>query len=221
MERDDDLRQVARSELDELVAELRRPEGPRSQRVDHLLAVLRHVLERLVDTVEEEQNLTSFRTLSDEVEALRRSWARERTSVERSRERRRAHLKAHAAKVRALLAAAGSVEELRLALDEAAVDLTARQTAELDLRSIDLPPLLLEDLLSWVGEFVSSEGPRLIGDGGDDAISLVVDPTTRLLLRAVEAATIPPQDPEKLPRGYATAPVQDALAALAASLRCK
>jgi hypothetical protein len=218
---DDDLRQVARSELDELVAELRRPEGPRGQRVDHLHAVLCHVLERLADTVGEERNLTSFETLRDEVEALRRSWTRERTFVERSRERRRAHLKANAATVRSLLAAAGAVEALRVALDEASVDLTARQTVELDLGSVDLPPLLLEDVLSWVGEFASSEGPRLIGDGGDDAISLVVEPTMRLLHRVAEAAAIPPQDPEKLPDGYASASVQDALRGLVASLQCR
>ncbi|HEY1370379.1 MAG TPA: hypothetical protein VGF23_24835 [Gaiellaceae bacterium] len=231
MERDEvaDLRQVARSELDELVAELRRPDGPRSPRVEHLLAVLRRVLDRLeqrstsetVDTVEEEQSLTSFRVLRDDVEDLERRWLHERRSVERSRERRRAHLKEHAARVRTLAAAAEAVEALRLALDGATVDLTARRTAELDLGSIELQPLLVEDLLSWVGEFVSSEGPRLIADGGADAISLVVAPTARLLERVVEAAAVPPQDPAKLPDGYTAIAVQDAVRDLAASLRCK
>jgi hypothetical protein len=221
-----DLRHVARSELDELVAELRRPEGPRSQRVEHLLTVLRHVLDRLeqrsgpgqVNTVEEEQSLTSFRVLRDDLEALQRRWTHERQLVERSRERRRAHLKAHAATVRELAAAAGAVEALRLALEDATVDLTARRTAELDLGSLDLHPLLLEDLLTWVGEFVSSEGPRVIADGGDDAISLVVEPTTRLLQRVVAAAAVPPQDPAKLPDGYDAVAVQGALRDLAATL---
>src|SRR5262245_5903969 len=222
------LREVARSELEELVAELRRPDGPRSQRVDHLLGVLHRVLERLdqrsgpgtVNTVEEEQTLTSFHLLRDDVEALQRRLTRHRPVVHRSRARRLAHLKTQAATVRALAAAAGAVESLRHALDEASVDLTARRTAELELGSIGLEPLVLEDLLAWVGEFVSSEGPRAIADGGDDAISLVVEPTSRLLQRLVEAARVPPQHPSTLPAGYAGAAVQQALRELAATLAC-
>jgi hypothetical protein len=66
------------------------------------------------------------------------------------------------------------------------VDPAERQTARLAFpEHISLEPLFLEDLLSWISNFVTNEGPRLLHDAGAVAIAISIIPVLRRLLSAI------------------------------------
>jgi hypothetical protein len=67
---------------------------------------------------------------------------------------------------------AGSVAEVRGALDAVLIDAEERRTFSVDLS--EGQSILLEDLLDWVQDFATQEGPRLVKDGGRLAISEVL-----------------------------------------------
>jgi hypothetical protein len=190
---------VIETELRELVEELGRLGGPRVQRIDQLWRVLLgdgsdelvdpdHVegqLGRLrqelgltqvgsadrVNNVDEEQQLTSFRIITDDLVSLRASWDRDvaffgGTNTSAFLGIRLVQLE------RRLTVVAGSVGEVRGALDAVLIDAEERRTFSVDLSGEQ--SILLEDLLDWVEDFATQEGPRLVKDGGRLAISQVL-----------------------------------------------
>lgn len=211
----DAARAIVRSELLELVRELGLEGGPRVQRVDELLALLlgpesastvpeqvqgqlgelreRFGLKREnVNTVEEEQNLTNFLILADNITCLGTQ----------------AVLLA-----RALGSVAESVKEVYFVLDSVFLGPAERQTTQLDIPGET--PIFVSELLEWVEYFASEEGPRLIKEGGKDGVIRAFVPTLDRIRRLVNGAlAISQQDSSNPGRDFHTARVQAALEGL-------
>jgi len=76
------------------------------------------------------------------------------------------------------------------------------------------PSLFVAELLSWIDQVASTEGPQLIRDGGKMGV-LSFRPTIKRLADLSAGALIPPQTAAAMPPGYRTARVQRALQELA------
>jgi hypothetical protein len=164
-----------------------------------------------VNTVQDEQNLSNFRILSDYVTSLAQSWINNlqffglntttpffgTQLVLLSRQ---------------LGVVAESVDEVRFTLDSVFIGPAERQTLELRFDSSVTPePLFAEDLFNWVQNFATEEGPRLIQDGGKYGVQFSFLPIAQKLQRLVQGAQDPNQLNRDLPPGFHTFRVQRAL----------
>lgn len=231
-------RAIIRTELTELVNELGVEGGPRVSRVDSLFELLRGPadtpadpelvrgqlrqmrrtfgLERdRVNTIEEEQNLTDFITLVDYINSLWQSWDAQRRFFDRSGTVQPFLGTQLVLVSRALAVVVESVQEVYFSLDSVFLGSAERQT--IALTTPGNPSIFVGELLAWVERFASEEGPRLIQDGGKAGVRALF-PTIDRLITLVQAAHIPPQDPNPLPAGYRTARVQRSVAELATYL---
>jgi hypothetical protein len=182
--------------MTELVTELGQFGGPRVPRVDLLFelligtqpftdpsaagGVLGSLRDRLgvdrgtVNTVEEEQELTNYRVLVDQVQGLRTAWEGSRSTFDR---RSRGDVPGRLLPTR-LGAITDSVGRLRSALDAAGLPRARRDQVLIDLP--DETSISLAELLDWVDSFASDEGPRLIQEGGRDGIRAIASIAARL-----------------------------------------
>jgi hypothetical protein len=108
---------------------------------------------------------------------------------------------------------AESVDEVRFTLDSVFIGPAERQTIELNSTLVPPflpPPIFLEDLLSWIQDFATEEGPRLIQDGGKFAVQNTFYPVAGNLLEMVSALLKNVTDPfaTGLPPGAYTKRVQ-------------
>jgi hypothetical protein len=157
----------------------------------------------LVNTLDDEQDTTNFRVLSDYLTSLAQSWISNlpffglltptpffgTQLVLISRQ---------------LSVAAEMVDELRFALDSVFIGPAERQTLEIQFSSTDPTtgqpdqPLFLEDLLLWIQTLVTDEGPATIQSGGKFGVyqvMQVVEQLQRLIggsVSPLNAAAIPP-----------------------------
>jgi hypothetical protein len=232
------LRAIVRSGLTELVNELGIEGGPRVLRADSLFRQLlgpqlevsgetsdldpeKSQLGQFADvfglrreqinTIDEEQNLTNFLILVDYVSGLRQSWIAQRGFFTRSHD---AHpfLGTQLVLVqRSLAVVAESVQEVYMAMDSVFLGREERQVVELRYHDEhQKSALFVAELLSWIEQVASSEGPQLIRDGGKKGV-FSFRSTIHQLSQLAHGALIPQQDPEHLPEGYRTARVQRAL----------
>ncbi len=237
-ENNDATRAIVRSGLTELVNELGIEGGPRVPRVDSLFRQLlgnapssnpeqvqgqlgqlaaRFGLRRdQVNTIEEEQNLTNFLIVVEYMLSLFQSWTNQRDVFSRTggTEPFLGTQLVHVS--RSLAVVSESVQEVYAALDSVFIGPAERQVLELNYPAPQ-PSLFLAELLSWVDEAASEEGPRLIREGGKAGVVAFTD-TLLQLVQLVRGALIPPQLPNQLPAGYRTARVQRALQELASHL---
>jgi len=165
-----------------------------------------------INTIDEEQNLTNFLILVDYVRGLKQSWITQRGFFTRG---------AHANPFlgtqlvlvqRALAVVAESVQEVYVAMDSVFLGVEERQVVELHYRDGEhqRSSLFVAELLSWIDQVASSEGPQLIRDGGRKGVRSF-GPTIQQLAQLAQGALLPQQDPKHLPAGYRTARVQRAL----------
>lgn len=228
------IRAIVRSGFTELVGELSLEGGPRVPRVDALFESLlgtnatvdpervdgqlgelagRFGLERIrVNTIEEEQNLTNFLIAVDYIIALRQSWDVQRPFFTRGSGAQPYFGTQLVLVSRALAVVSESVQEACLAMDSVFLGPAERQVVELTFPN--QPPLFVAELLSWVDDAATDEGPRLIQEGGKQGV-VAFQPTLTRLAQLVRGALVPPQNPNNLPAGYSTARVQRALQELA------
>ena len=227
---------VIATEFRELVVELGRLGGPRVSRVDQLWEVLlgesplvtdpdlvdgelgrlRSVLglegnapPGRVNVAGEEQQLTNFRIITDDLASLRTNWERDKGSFDQAGAS--AFLGIQLVQLeRRLAVVAGSVGELRAALDAVLIDADERRTRS--IRVSDTESILLEDLLEWTEDFATQEGPRLVKDGGRLAITGALESGARRLRRLVEGAIVYGGPGDGL--GLGALSVQEALRAL-------
>jgi hypothetical protein len=157
-----------------------------------------------VNSVEDEQDLSNYRIISDYVTSLAQSWLNNidflvldtKTPFFGTR---------LVLLSRQLSVVAESIDEVRFTLDSVFIGPAERQTIELDSTLVPpfpLPPIFLEDLLSWIQNFATEEGPRLIQDGGKFGVQNTFFPVADKLLKmvsellkivtAVPAAGLPP-----------------------------
>lgn len=224
-------RAIATSSLTELVNELGQEGGPRISRVDQLFELLlgrkddpnnsekiagqlglikgRFGLSRgFVKTITEEETLTNFLILVDGVRGLHFTWKTQRTFFDRKGND--VFLGTQAVLLsRALGVISERVRAVNYALDSVFIGAAERQVTPLQLP--DDSTIFIGELLSWIDEFATDEGPRLIRDGGKDGVVGAFVPTVNKLYRLTrEAATASAQGTSGLP-GFHTPRVRRAL----------
>jgi hypothetical protein len=188
----------------------------------------------LINTVEEEQNVTNYRLIVDYITSLYQSWLNTQQFfglqtltpffgtqlVLLSRQMSVVH---------------DAVDEVRFTMDSVFITPSERQTLEIDfpssitlparpgrpanttLNTINSQPLFAEDLLSWVQRFAAEEGPGLVQNGGKYGVGNTVLPIV-ITLRNLAFGAIHPTNLADLPRGYRTPRVHRALRDLATQL---
>ncbi|SNS96139.1 hypothetical protein SAMN04488107_4446 [Geodermatophilus saharensis] len=232
------LKSVIETEFRELVDELGKLGGPRVPRVDHLWRVLLgpedasvtdpdDVLGRLgdlrdrlglgqsgsderVNNADEEQQLTSFRIIVDDLVSLRTSWERDKRFFGGGEGNPFLGIQLVQLE-RQLSVVAGSVDELRAALDSVLIDADERRTFRIPICG---GSILLEDLLDWIVDFATQEGPRLVKDGGKLAISGALLPAATELCDLVAQAVDDEEDQPGSDLGIHSVRVQEALKSL-------
>jgi hypothetical protein len=158
-----------------------------------------------VNTVDDEEDLSNYRILSDYVTSLAQSWINNLPFIGLD-----------VAKPfygtqlillsRQLQVVAESVDEVRFTLDSVFIGPAERQTMELSFMGGAYPSIFLEDLLSWIQGFASDEGPTLIQDGGKFAVRNTFLPVIQNLQGLVQATLT--TTATSLPSGFYTARVQ-------------
>jgi IPT/TIG domain len=234
-------RSIVRSELASVVAELGAEGGPRVQRVDQLFQQLLGVGQHPVDaaevrgdlgvlrdrfdlrserinTIAEEENFTNFLILVDYVNTLEKSWRAHRTFFDRRG--KDVFLGTQLVLIsRQLAAVAEQVQETTWAMDSVMLGPAERETTALYLEGQRKPYLTVAELLRWVDNFSTEEGPRLIQDSGKEGVRSF-HATADLLAKLVTAAHGISTGPVgSITRAFQTVRVQRALAELARFLK--
>ena len=142
-----------------------------------------------VNSVEDEQNLSNYRIISDYVTSLAQSWLNNLAylTLDTTTPFFGTQLVLLS---RQLSVVAESVDEVRFTLDSVFVGPAERQTVELNSKLVppfNMPPIFLEDLLSWISNFATEEGPRLIQDGGKFGVQNTFYPVAGNLLQMANA----------------------------------
>jgi hypothetical protein len=168
--------------------------------------------EDLVNTVQDEQDVTNFRILSDYVTSLAQSWINNLDFFGLGTTKPFFGTQLVLLS-RQLSVVSESVDEVRFALDSVFIGPAERQTLQLDFGHND-EPLFAEDLFNWVQSFATEEGPRLIQDGGKYAVQFSFLPVARQLQGLVKTA----HDRNPRDHGFQTFRVQRALQQLGQEL---
>jgi hypothetical protein len=173
-----------------------------------------------VNTVEDEQDVTNFRIVSDYVTSLAQSWLNNLQFF--GLQTQTPFFGTQLVLLsRQLSVIAESVNEVRFTLDSVFIGPAERQTLQINFGSpapSGTPSMFLEDLLTWVETFASQEGPRLIEEGGKSGVGQSFKPIGEQLQTLVAGAENP-ANINSLPRGYRTKRVQRSLEELADQLQ--
>lgn len=137
-----------------------------------------------VNTIEQEQNLTNYLVLRDYVLSLYTGWQSFRGSflggVNNYLGTQLILLQ------RTLSVVAESVVEITFAMDSVFLGPAERQTVRIDFPiGVAAGPMYVDDLLTWVQNFASAEGTRIVEEGGKLGVRSIV-PTLQLLQRLVQ-----------------------------------
>jgi hypothetical protein len=238
------MRAIVGSGLNELVNEFGIEGGPRVLRVDDLfrqltgfgnattfnpnpekvkgqfdqLATVFGLRRKQVNTIDEEQDLTNFLIIVDYTLGLQQSWLTQRPFFTRG-SGSEPFLGTQLVLVeRSLSVVTESVQEVYMAMDSVFVGKEERQVVELTFPPFTGDPgpssLFVSELLGWIDQVASNEGPQLLKDGGKQGV-ISFQPTVQRLAFLAKNALLPLQTAPNLPKGYRTARVQNALAELA------
>jgi SdrD B-like domain len=157
-----------------------------------------------VITVEEEQNLTNFFVVRDYVEGLFTTWTtfkRQFTSTDTNPKALGTQLVLLS---RALSVVAESVDETNAVMDSVFLGPNERQTViitfprqvQIERRLVPIlsdtpgepPPMVVDELMSWIGRFAKDEAPQLIQEGGKRGVEAILPITERLERLVIGAA---------------------------------
>jgi hypothetical protein len=190
------------------------------------LGTLRNILgcavdDDFVNSVEDEQNVTNFRILSDYMTSLAQSWVNNLAFfMTPPPDGTQPFFGTQLVLLsRQLSVIAESVNEVRFAMDSVFIGPAERQTLGvlLGLQGSQPFAMYVEDLLSWVQTFAAEEGPSLVQDGGKYAVGDSFARQARNLSRLVSAAA-QPLNVDAVPDAYFTGRVQVAWQELATQL---
>jgi len=176
------------------------------------------------NSVDDEENITNFRVISDYATSLLQSWLSNgryfKLAVKDRKNNPDAFLGTQLVLIsRQLNVIAESVNEVRFVLDSVFIGPNERQTLLLEFNpSTDLPSMYLEDVLIEIDNSVSDELPRLLKGGGRIAVSNNLAPLVETLIELVSGARNP-QNTGDLPKGFNTARVKHALSDLLDQLK--
>jgi hypothetical protein len=172
-----------------------------------------------INTVDDEQNVTNFRIISDYITSLAQSWLNNLRFF--GLQSQTPFFGTQLVLLsRQLSVISESVNEVRFTLDSVFIGAAERQTLQINFTG-EQPAMFLEDLLSWIDSFASEEGPRLIEQGGKFAVGQSFVPIANQLLELINARRKPVsgQQVQGMPPGYSTNRVQFAFDDLANSLK--
>jgi hypothetical protein len=161
------------------------------------------------NSVEDEQDITNFRVISDYMTSLMQSWIANRDFF-RLAPNNPAFFGTQLVLIsRQFSVIAETVNEVRFTLDSVFIGPAERQTLLLEF--VDgTDPMFLEDVLEEVEKFATDEGPRLLRDGGKISVTNNVLPVVQSLQNLVEQAH-QPSNIDQLPDGFKTARVRNSL----------
>jgi hypothetical protein len=165
----------------------------------------------LVNTVEDEQDVSNFRIVSDYVTSLAQSWLNNLQFFVLNPQVSGVQPFFGTLLVllsRQLSVIAEKVNEVRFTLDSVFIGPSERQTLRIDFPNNQFPSMFLEDLLSWIENFATQEGPQLIQEGGKYAVGASFGTIAGTLLGMVQGAE---NSPSVLPDGFFTPRVQRSL----------
>jgi hypothetical protein len=250
------LREMARSQMTEIVKELGAAGGPSVLRVNTYFQILlgqninfqtpplgfqvqfdpdqlssQSTLGSIRDTygiffegnpfsnsIEDEQDITNFRVISDYMTSLMQSWISNRQFFVVGPSTQQAFFGTQLVLIsRQFSVISDTVNEVRFVLDSVFIGESDRQTLLLTF-SDNSPSMFLEDILQEVTYAVSEEFPRLLRDGGRIAVTNNILPVVATLQNLVEQAH-DPTNIDQLPDGYKTVRVRNALDDLADQLQ--
>jgi hypothetical protein len=235
------MRSIVRDELTQLVGEFGQVAGPRVQRVDSIfklligpkahyhnpVAVQGHLGQlgerlgmkrRFVNSIEDEQDLTNFLILVDYTNSLFQTWVAQRDFFSRGKHGQPFLGTQLVLISQALASIADQVQDAYDALDSVYIGAAERQTTLLNFFG-EFAPITLAELLGWVLDFSSNEGPQLLQESGKDGVVAFRSTINRLqylLFLTLQLARSGGNNPA---RGFHTYRVQVALADVCQSLR--
>jgi len=239
------LREMARSQMTEIVREFGAVGLPSILRIDTYFKILlgqdpRHIkagstsvqfdpdeikgtLGQLRDTygiffrgnrfnnsIEDEQDITNFRVISDYMTSLMQSWIANREFFFLAPDKEAFFGTQLVLISRQLNVISETVAEARFILDSVFIGPNERRTLLLRFEDHTFPPMFLEDVLEEIESFVKDEGPRLLRDGGKISVTNNILPVVQSLRDMVTQAR-DPQDKHRLPDGFKTARVRHSL----------
>jgi len=163
------------------------------------------------NSVQDEQDITNFRVISDYMTSLCQSWIANREFF-LLKPNEPAFFGTQLVLIsRQFNVIAETVNELRFALDSVFIGPNERQTLLLEFKDKSLSPMFLEDVLDEIDSFVTEEGPRLLRDGGKISVTNNILPVVESLRLMVHEAHHPKEDKKRVPDGFKTARVRHAL----------
>jgi hypothetical protein len=162
------------------------------------------------NSVEDEQDITNFRVISDYMTSLCQSWIVNRKFFE-IESKQPAFFGTQLVLIsRQFNVIAETVNEVRFALDSVFIGPNERQTLLLKFPDgSKFPSMYLEDVLDEVDSFVTNEGPRLLRDGGKISVTNNILPVVRDLKDMIELTR--DQKDYDVPKGFRTARVRRAI----------
>jgi len=164
---------------------------------------------KLSNSVEDEQNITNFRVISDYMTSLLQSWISNRDFFRLGTSKPAFFGTQLVLISRQFNVITETVNELRFALDSVFIGPSERQTLLLEFGD-GSAPMFLEDVLEEVESFATEEGPRLLRDGGRISVTNNILPVVQSLQNLVEQAHTP-TNLDQLPDGFKTARVRNAI----------
>ena len=246
------LREMARSQMNEIVKELGAVGGPSVLRVNTYFGILlgtpqpisfqppltvpvvdpdqiQGTLGTLRDTygiyfqknlrnnpfsnsIEDEQDITNFRVISDYMTSLLQSWISNGQFFILGVPSQPAFFETQLVLIsRQFSVIAETVNEVRFALDSVFIGPSERQTLLLQFRNPGkFPAIFLEELLQQIGDFFNVEATGLLQYGGRISVTNNILPVVSSFLGMVTEAKRP-ANLRSLPDGYRTVRVQRAL----------
>ena len=171
------------------------------------------------NSIEDEQDITNFRVISDYMTSLLQSWIANREFFVVA-PRKIAFFGTQLVLIsRQLNVIAETVNEVRFTLDSVFIGPNERQSMLLEFKDgSGLPPMFLEDMLVEIEKFVTDEGPGLLRDGGKISVTNNILPVVKSLQELVSQSHHP-ENNDELPEGFRTARVRRSLKDLERQLK--
>jgi hypothetical protein len=238
------LREMARSQMTEIVKELGTVGLPSILRIDTYFGILlgqnpaqipgtgrvefdpdqitgtlgelrntygiKFVGNKFNNSVEDEQDITNFRVISDYMTSLMQSWIANRQFFFVNPGQQAFFGTQLVLISRQFTTISETVNEVRFALDSVFIGPSERQTLLLRFKDTALAPMFLEDVLGEVERFFGDEASRLLRDGGKISVTNNILPVVQSLQHMVDQAHAP-LNIDELPDGFKTARVHNAL----------
>ncbi len=162
------------------------------------------------NSVEDEQDITNFRVISDYMTSLLGTWIANGRYFKLTLHKAPAFLGTQLVLLsRQFNVIVETVNELRFALDSVFIGPNERQQLLLDFGGVP-PSMYLEDILREIELFMTDEGPRLIRDAGRIGVAHNLEPVIGTYIEMAKAAKHP-HNSHELPDGYHTPRVQNSL----------